>query len=153
MTSKLATIDEVTHVCIQYLWLCIDLSCTTGRGGLILFEESEGVQGFREVRRYVWRDGLFDVTWSEVNEAILVAAAGDGSVLIFDQNLADAPAMVLPGHTAEVRRSVLLTYFVASSPPEFFESWEWSGNKTYPARPSQLFLVYIDKAEKNRAGI
>ena len=58
--------------------------------------------GFREVRRYVWRDGLFDVTWSEMNEAILVAAAGDGSVLIFDQNLADAPAMVLPGHTAEV---------------------------------------------------
>ena len=37
-----------------------------------------------------------------MNEAILVAAAGDGSVLIFDQNIADAPAMVLPGHTAEV---------------------------------------------------
>ena len=55
------------------------------------------------MRRYTWRDGLFDVTWSEVNEAILVAAAGDGSVLIFDQNLADAPVMVLPGHTAEVK--------------------------------------------------
>ena len=38
-----------------------------------------------------------------MNEAILVAAAGDGSVLIFDQNVADAPAVVLPGHTAEVR--------------------------------------------------
>ena len=76
-----------------------------GGGGLIIFEEggATGGQGLREVRRYVWRDGLFDVTWSEVSEAVLVAAAGDGSVLIFDQNLADAPAMVLPGHTAEVR--------------------------------------------------
>ena len=54
------------------------------------------------MRRYVWKDGLFDVTWSEVNEAILVAAAGDGSVLIFDQKVADAPAAILPGHTAEV---------------------------------------------------
>ena len=80
---------------------------TVGRGGLVIYEESSGTAGggragFREVRRYAWRDGLFDVTWSEVNEAILVAAAGDGSVLIFDQNVADAPAVVLPGHTAEV---------------------------------------------------
>ena len=37
--------------------------------------------------RYGWPDGLFDVTWSEVNEAMLVAAAGDGNVLIFDQNI------------------------------------------------------------------
>lgn len=79
-------------------------STSTGRGGLILFEEGgDGGQGLREVRRYVWRDGLFDITWSEVNEAILVAAAGDGGLLVFDQNLSsDAPAMVLPGHTAEV---------------------------------------------------
>ena len=37
--------------------------------------------------RFGWRDGLFDVTWSEVNEAVLVAAGGDGSVLVFDQNI------------------------------------------------------------------
>ena len=37
--------------------------------------------------RYGWSDGLFDVTWSEVNEAILVAAAGDGNVLLFDQSI------------------------------------------------------------------
>ena len=39
------------------------------------------------VCRFGWRDGLFDVTWSEVNEAVLVAAGGDGSVLVFDQNI------------------------------------------------------------------
>ena len=37
--------------------------------------------------RYGWSDGLFDITWSEVNEAILVAAAGDGNVLLFDQSV------------------------------------------------------------------
>ena len=37
--------------------------------------------------RYGWQDGLFDVTWSEVNEAVLVAAGGDGSVLVFDQGV------------------------------------------------------------------
>lgn len=87
----------------------MSMSLYIGRGGLIIFEEgggsAGGQAGFREVRRYAWRDGLFDVTWSEVNEAILVAAAGDGSVLIFDQNVAEAPAMVLPGHTAEVSPS------------------------------------------------
>lgn len=73
---------------------------------LILYEEDQ--DGFRECRRsvmssemtstsslitlvlwyrYGWQDGLFDVTWSEVNEAVLVAAGGDGNVLIFDQGV------------------------------------------------------------------
>ena len=90
------------------------------------------------MRRYTWRDGLFDVTWSEVNEPILVAAAGDGSVLIFDQNLADAPAMILPGHTAEVSpcRGMMLFTVISSTvlPPTFLHEtlkcWERGpGNK------------------------
>ena len=36
--------------------------------------------------RFPWRDGFFDVTWSEVNEAVLVVAAGDGKVVVFDQS-------------------------------------------------------------------
>lgn len=51
----------------------------------------------------MWKDGLFDVTWSEVNEAILAVAAGDGSLLIVDQNIVGKPAAVLTGHTGEVR--------------------------------------------------
>ena len=35
--------------------------------------------------RYSWKDVLFDVTWSEIQEQILVAASGDGSLLVFDQ--------------------------------------------------------------------
>ena len=89
------------------LSLSLSHSLSLGRGGLIIYAEDNVGQGIREVRRYIWKDGLFDVTWSEVNEAILVVAAGDGSVLVFDQNLSDAPAMVLPGHTAEVRQCII----------------------------------------------
>lgn len=69
---------------------------------MVLYEEARDHGGFKEVKSYVWKDGLFDVTWSEVNEAILVAAAGDGSLIIVDQNVVGQPAAVLHGHTAEV---------------------------------------------------
>jgi len=38
------------------------------------------------VRIYEWNDGLFDVTWSESNEHVVVAGSGDGSLLVFDVN-------------------------------------------------------------------
>ena len=36
--------------------------------------------------RYNWRDVLFDVTWSELHEPVLVVGSGDGNVIIFDQS-------------------------------------------------------------------
>lgn len=39
--------------------------------------------------RYSWRDGLFDVTWSELHDSVIVVAGGDGSVVVFDLNVAD----------------------------------------------------------------
>lgn len=74
----------------------------SGKGALVLFEEVRGHPGFREVNRYAWQDGLFDVTWSEVTEAVLVAASGDGNLIVIDQSIAGQPAAVLRGHTAEV---------------------------------------------------
>ena len=74
---------------------------------MILYEEVGGQGGFKELSRYAWRDGLFDVTWSEVNEAILIAAAGDGNLILIDQNIHGQPAAVLAGHTAEVRRFIV----------------------------------------------
>lgn len=69
---------------------------------MVLYEEVRGHVGFKEVNRYPWQDGLFDVTWSEVNEAVLVAASGDGSLIVVDQGVVGRPAAVLRGHTAEV---------------------------------------------------
>lgn len=73
-----------------------------GKGALILYEEVRGHAGFREVNRYPWNDCLFDVTWSEVSEAVLVAASGDGSLVVVDQGIVGQPAAILRGHTAEV---------------------------------------------------
>ena len=72
----------------------------------MLYEEVRGQGGFREVNRCVWKDGLFDVTWSEANEAILVAASGDGNLIVMDQSAVGrpGPAAVLSGHTAEVHK-------------------------------------------------
>ncbi len=69
----------------------------------MLYEEIEG-RGFVEVRRYPWRDGLFDVTWSELSEDVLVVGGGDASVLVFDQKVSCDPVAVLSGHTAEVHQ-------------------------------------------------
>lgn len=33
-----------------------------------------------------WNDGLFDITWAENNENILVTGAGDGHVVVWDIN-------------------------------------------------------------------
>ena len=38
------------------------------------------------ILRFPWRDGLFDATWSEVNESVIVVASGDGSIIVFDQS-------------------------------------------------------------------
>ena len=77
----------------------------SGSGALLLYEQ--GPEGFKEFRRWVWphlflspllstppladrypwKDGVFDVTWSEVSEPVLVAASGDGTVLVFNQTV------------------------------------------------------------------
>lgn len=50
-----------------------------------------------------WNDGLFDVTWSENNEHVLVTGAGDGSLQIWDTANLQGPIRVLKEHTQEVK--------------------------------------------------
>ncbi|KAB0407283.1 hypothetical protein E2I00_000138, partial [Balaenoptera physalus] len=49
-----------------------------------------------------WNDGLFDVTWSENNEHILVTCSGDGSLQLWDTARAAGPLQVYKEHTQEV---------------------------------------------------
>jgi WD40 repeat protein len=50
-----------------------------------------------------WNDGLFDVTWSESNEHILLTGGGDGSLQVWDTaNPQPGPLQVLKEHTQEV---------------------------------------------------
>ena len=54
----------------------------TGRGRLFVCDVTQ--TGIAPVGTYDWNDGLFDVTWAENNENLVVAGAGDGAVLLFD---------------------------------------------------------------------
>lgn len=49
-----------------------------------------------------WNDGLFDVTWSENNEHVLITSSGDGSLQIWDVTKTKGPLQVYKEHTQEV---------------------------------------------------
>lgn len=51
---------------------------------------------------YDWNDGLFDVTWAENNENVLVTASGDGGVVVWDTSQPRGPIKAFKEHTKEV---------------------------------------------------
>lgn len=54
----------------------------SGRGTLFILDLT--ASGIEPVSTFDWNDGLFDVTWAENNENLIIAGAGDGAVLLFD---------------------------------------------------------------------
>lgn len=52
-----------------------------------------------------WNDGLFDVTWSENNEHVLITSSGDGSLQIWDTAKAKGPLQVYKEHSQEVNQA------------------------------------------------
>lgn len=54
-----------------------------------------------------WNDGLFDVTWSENNENVLITCSGDGSLQIWDMAKTKGPLQVYKEHTLEVNQASL----------------------------------------------
>ncbi|KAM9060600.1 peroxisomal biogenesis factor 7 isoform 2-T2 [Megaptera novaeangliae] len=71
-----------------------------GCGTLLILDQNES--GLRLFRSFDWNDGLFDVTWSENNEHILVTCSGDGSLQLWDTARAAGPLQVYKEHTQEV---------------------------------------------------
>ena len=58
------------------------LAVTSGCGTLFILDVTPG--GVTETRRFDWNDALFDVTWSENNEHVVVTGSGDGAVQVWD---------------------------------------------------------------------
>ncbi|XP_005090618.1 peroxisomal targeting signal 2 receptor [Aplysia californica] len=58
--------------------------------------------GVRVVQQFEWSEGVFDLTWAENNENILVAAGGDGSIQVWDVSQPQGPLKALREHTKEV---------------------------------------------------
>ncbi|XP_077367283.1 peroxisomal biogenesis factor 7 isoform X2 [Festucalex cinctus] len=82
------------------------LACATsqhygiaGGGSLLVLEDTP--TGLHLVRSWEWSDGLFDVSWSETNENVLVAAGGDGSLQLWDVHH-DSPLRLAKEHAQEV---------------------------------------------------
>nr|KAF6507125.1 peroxisomal biogenesis factor 7 [Rousettus aegyptiacus] len=71
-----------------------------GCGTLFILDQHES--GLRLFRSFDWNDGLFDVTWSENNEHVLVTCSGDGSLQLWDTAKATGPLQVYKEHTQEI---------------------------------------------------
>nr|KAF6462726.1 peroxisomal biogenesis factor 7 [Molossus molossus] len=70
-----------------------------GCGTLLILDQNES--GLNIFRSFDWSDGLFDVTWSENNEHVLVTCSGDGSLQLWDTAKATGPLQVYKEHTQE----------------------------------------------------
>ncbi|KAF4795669.1 Peroxisomal targeting signal 2 receptor [Turdus rufiventris] len=70
-----------------------------GCGTLAVLEQNEA--GIVLLRSFDWNDGLFDVTWSENNENVLITCSGDGSLQIWDMAKTKGPLQVYKEHTLE----------------------------------------------------
>ncbi|NXW19754.1 PEX7 protein, partial [Circaetus pectoralis] len=70
-----------------------------GCGTLAVLEQNE--TGIVLLRSFDWNDGLFDVTWSENNEHVLITSSGDGSLQIWDTAKTKGPLQVYKEHTQE----------------------------------------------------
>uniref|UniRef100_A0A673LY36 Peroxin-7 n=1 Tax=Sinocyclocheilus rhinocerous TaxID=307959 RepID=A0A673LY36_9TELE len=68
----------------------------------VLKGHTQEVISFCLIHSFDWNDGLFDVTWSENNEHVLVTGGGDGSLQIWDTAHTQGLLQVLKGHTQEV---------------------------------------------------
>lgn len=75
----------------------------SGAGGLLIYNFNyEGAQLPVLAAQTNWKDGLFDVAWSELNENICITTSGDGSLQVWDQINPVDPVIVLPEHQKEV---------------------------------------------------
>ena len=71
-----ACVCVCAHACIHIMYMC------TGGGSLFVLDIVQDT--LRPVQVFQFSDGMFDVTWAENNENILVGAGGDGSIQVWD---------------------------------------------------------------------
>uniref|UniRef100_A0A8B9P1B2 Peroxin-7 n=1 Tax=Apteryx owenii TaxID=8824 RepID=A0A8B9P1B2_APTOW len=90
-----------SNACFFFLLLFIvhSIFLYYGCGTLVVLEQNEA--GIVLLRSFDWNDGLFDVTWSENNEHVLITSSGDGSLQIWDTAKTTGPLQVYKEHTQE----------------------------------------------------
>ncbi|GFR15632.1 peroxisomal targeting signal 2 receptor [Trichonephila clavata] len=72
-----------------------------GTGRLFVLEISSSKQ-VNVITTRDYTDGLFDLSWSEINPQVIVTSCGDGSIQIWDLNFSPAPVANYNIHNQEV---------------------------------------------------
>lgn len=79
---------------------------SSGRGKLFILDHlaDDRAHPFQLIRSYQWPgDGLFDVTWSELNASIVWTGSADGRLLVYDlDDSRPEPIIVIKGHEKEI---------------------------------------------------
>lgn len=71
--------------------------------GAVLFLEITADGQLIPLRCFPWKEGLYDVTWSEFNERVAVTGSADGSLQVWDVGAnSQTPVTSMKGHTKEV---------------------------------------------------
>lgn len=80
-----------------------------GNGTLYVLDLTENEDDFKEVKRFHWSDGFFDVVGSEKDPNILISVTGDGCLQLWnlesineDSPLSDMPQMIYKEHQKEI---------------------------------------------------
>ncbi|KAG8191840.1 hypothetical protein JTE90_022829 [Oedothorax gibbosus] len=117
----------------------------TGKGKLFVLDVQSGKAEVNVLTTRDWPEGLYDVTWSELNPNLLVTSCCDGSIQIWDYLNSHAPVAYYKIHEKEV-------YSVDWNPQNAFPyilsaSWDntikvWN---PFQAREIASFLEHTDQ--------
>ena len=110
----------------------------SGVGTLYVLQCQPERRFLSEIVRREWPDALFDVTWSEETDGVLVTASGDGSLQLWDVHRPEVEPVKLFGeHSQEV--SCVDWVQVRSAPQHFLSSsWDSSVKLWDPHRSESL---------------
>jgi len=128
------------------------LACATsqyygivGTGTLFVLDTESS--GLRICQQFEWSDGLFDLTWAENNENILVTAGGDGSIQVWDVTQPNGPLKVLKEHDKEVNAVEWSQtrdehFILSASWDKLIKLWDINSNQSINTFPGHEHLVY-----------
>uniref|UniRef100_K1QK19 Chorion peroxidase n=1 Tax=Magallana gigas TaxID=29159 RepID=K1QK19_MAGGI len=116
-----------------------------GCGTLYVIET--GPNGLIPQTVFDWNDGLFDITWAENNENILVTGAGDGHVVVWDINQRRGPIKAYKEHTKEVNsvhwsQTRQEHYFLSGSWDKSMKLWDISRSQSLTTFLGHEAIVY-----------
>ncbi|KAL5011113.1 hypothetical protein ScPMuIL_013418 [Solemya velum] len=128
------------------------LACATsqyygiaGCGTLYIFDAAP--DGLLPIQVSDWNDGIFDVTWAENNENVVVTGAADGTVLVWDINQSQGPIKALKEHSKEVysvhwSQTRNEHFLLSASWDRLIKLWDISQSQSLATFTGHDYIVY-----------